>query len=216
MRNTVQQFHLAPSPYLFLDRSYRIVYVDEGLRVSQAAAFGLKPLVLYGLAWDKGYFESLKLSLLQNPASLRRFLYDNWQILNEEGCLPLGIKIGERYLDNIPWLEDFAKSFGIEILRTSTTDISYRSALRSLQARAVGGVNMSKTIASFNATAIHCFYSQITSLHFKERDLGTFQRHSVNIPLLKSFCRGDVTLGDWAMRNQARIQALPPGGGYFR
>lgn len=205
MRNTIQQFHIAPSPYLFLDSSNRIFYVAEGVRAAQADLLGLKPLLLYGLAWDKGAGGSIKVSVMNNPCSLRRFLYDNWKILNEEGCLPRGIKIGERYLDNIPWLHGFAKSFGIEVLRTSTSDIPYRSVMRALQAQAVGEFNYSKTIASFNAAAIHSFFSEIPALHARDRIEESFLPHSCKIPTVKAFSRGDVIPGQWLMQNQARI-----------
>lgn len=127
------QFYVAIAKHVFEHPEHEIVFTGETITLSDAARFGLKPLILYGLTVHGTQIQWFSFSLIDNPRSFLGFLIEAWSIgAGLRGC-PDILKINRNVADSCPDLKINLKKLGVEVVIAEKGDKKLSGSLRAAQ-----------------------------------------------------------------------------------
>lgn len=120
----IHQFSIQPAKSLFLTPANYVVKTIDTTRVEDAKKLNLRPLLVYSLVVEGVPIKFIKLCASDNPMSVLSFLSNAWSKNQKEGK-PNVLKVGRRFAEAFPWLDQMAKTIGITMQVADEKDKSY-------------------------------------------------------------------------------------------
>jgi hypothetical protein len=126
-------FYVAIAKHVFEHPEHGVVFSGDTISLSDAARFGLKPLILYGLTVPGTQLQWFSFSRLDNPRSLLGFLIEAWSKgAGLRGC-PDILKINRSIADSCPDLKLNFKKLGVDVEIAEKGDKKLSGSLRTAQ-----------------------------------------------------------------------------------
>lgn len=126
-------FYVATAKHVFEHPEHGIVFCGDTISLSDAARFGLKPLVLYGLTVPGTRIQWLSFSRADNPRSIIGFLIEAWSKGSGlRGC-PDVLKINRSIAESCPDLKLNLERMGVEVVVAAKGDKHLPGSLRAAQ-----------------------------------------------------------------------------------
>lgn len=126
-------FYVAIAKHVFEHPEHGVVFSGDTISLSDAARFGLKPLILYGLTVPGTQLQWFSFSRLDNPRSLLGFLIEAWSKgAGLRGC-PDILKINRFIADSCPDLKLNLKKLGVDVEIAEKGDKKLSGSLRTAQ-----------------------------------------------------------------------------------
>jgi hypothetical protein len=126
-------FYVAIAKHVFEHPEHGVVFSGDTISLSDAARFGLTPLILYGLTVPGTQLQWFSFTDLDNPRSLLGFLIEAWSKgAGLRGC-PDILKINRSIADSCPDLKLNLKKIGVEVVIAEKGDKKLSGSLRAAQ-----------------------------------------------------------------------------------
>lgn len=126
-------FYVSIAKHVFEHPEHCIVFSGDTIRLADAARFGLKPMILYGLTVPGTQIQWFSFSHLDNPRPLLGFLIEAWSKgAGLRGC-PDILKINTYIADSCPDLNLNLKKLGVEVVIAEKGDKKLSGSLRAAQ-----------------------------------------------------------------------------------
>lgn len=126
-------FYVAIAKHVFEHPEHGVVFNGETIALSDAARFGLKPLILYGLTVPGTQIQWHAFSRFDNPRSFLGFLIEAWSKgTGLRGC-PDILKINKHIAESCPDLKLNLKKLGVDVVIAEKGDKKLSGSLRAAQ-----------------------------------------------------------------------------------
>ncbi len=222
-------FYVAIAKHVFEHPEHGVVFSGDTISLSDAARFGLKPLILYGLTVPGTQLQWFSFSDLDNPRSFLSFLIEAWSKASGlRGC-PDILKISRSIADSCPDLKLNLKKIGVEVAIADKGDKKLSGSLRAAQDEVMrfGWLARNNAKDFYNLEAMNAYAHKEHNQHVENKRWSWAGNKSVretaekwmNLPIKKmetnlEFNKIDWEPGQWL--SSWEVNAVPVGRRTFR
>ena len=222
-------FYVAIAKHVFEHPEHCVVFSGDTISLSDAARFGLKPLILYGLTVPGTQLQWLSFSRLDNPRSLLGFLIEAWSKgAGLKGC-PDILKINKSIADSCPDLKLNLKKLGVEVVIAEKGDKKLSGSLRAAQDDVMrfGWLARNNAKDFYNLEALNA-YAHKGHNHHVEQKMWAWGSHKsvretaekwIALPVKEVECHLNLSQMDWKpgqWLSSWEVNAVPAGRRTFR
>ena len=222
-------FYVSIAKHVFEHPEHCIVFSGDTIRLADAARFGLKPLILYGLTVPGTQIQWFSFSHLDNPRPLLGFLIEAWSKgAGLRGC-PDILKINRSIADSCPDLNLNLKKLGVEVVIAEKGDKKLSGSLRAAQDEVMrfGWLARNNAKDFYNLAAMNAYAHEEHNQHVEDKRWSWASNKSVResaekwkaLPVKKVECHLDISQMDWEpgqWLSMWEVNAVPVGRRTFR
>lgn len=222
-------FYVAIAKHVFEHSEHGVVFSGDTISLSDAARFGLKPLILYGLTVPGTQLQWFSFSDLDNPRSLLGFLIEAWSKgAGLRGC-PDILKINKSIADSCPDLKLNLKKLGVEVVIAEKGDKKLSGSLRAAQDEVMrlGWLARNNAKDFYNLGALNAYAHKGHNQHVENKRWSWGGNKSVreaaekwmNLPIKEIVAPWDSIKIDWEpgqWLSSWEVNAVPIGRRTFR
>lgn len=183
-------FYVALAKHIFSHEERGIVFVRDTIKIEDAAKFGLKPLIMYGITVPGTQIKWYTFSPVDCPRSFLSVLQDAWNDVSGLRGYPDILKINRHVAGACPGLSNTLQQHNVSVIVADTKDKLLSSSLRVAQQ---GGLELGwyidkeehafAGVDDLNAHAMNCH----------NRDVKNRKLHYIGDKVIEK--RGDQWLG---------------------
>ncbi len=221
-------FYAAIAKHVFEHPEHGIVFTGETITLSDAARFGLKPLILYGLTVPGTQFHWYTFSRNDAPRSFLGLLIVAWSNgTGLRGC-PDILKINRNVAESCPDLKINLKKLGVEVVIAEKGDKKLSGSLRAAQDEVMrfGWLARNNAKDFYNLEALNAYAYKGHNQHVENKRWSWAGNKSVReaaekwmaLPVKKVECYLDLSQMDWKpgqWLSSWEVNAVPVGNRTF-
>lgn len=178
-------FYVAIAKIAFIHDKHGIVFVRDPMSLADAARYGLKPLILYGITVAGTPIRWATFSSADKPRPLCSVLQEAWRNApGLRGC-PDVVKINRHISSASPDLAHTLASFGIKLVVAEGSDKQFSSSLRTAQGdpfflydKPINSLDSLCSAAQYS----HDFYKTNMLYHCNKRDIAERVSQWIELP----------------------------------
>ncbi|MBS3965557.1 MAG: hypothetical protein KGZ80_13915 [Methylomonas sp.] len=222
-------FYVAIAKHVFEHPEHGVVFSGETISLSDAARFGLKPLILYGLTVPGTQLQWFSFSRLDNPRSFLGFLIEAWSKGSGlKGC-PDILKINKSIADSCLDLKLNLKKLGVEVVVAEKGDKKLSGSLRAAQDEVMrfGWLARNNAKDFYNLEALNAYAHKGHNHHVEQKMWAWGSHKSVReiaekwmaLPVKEVECHLNLSQMDWKPSkwlSSWEVNAVPVGRRTFR
>ncbi len=168
----IREHHLycAIAKFCFMHESRGITFVCDPISLASAKRYGLKPLIMYGVAVAGTSLKRITVSALDSPLSFSSVLEEAWRSAPPLGGKPDQVRVSRSLNESCPQLKKVLADIGVDLLVADSKDKITPTSLRSGQ-DAVLHLGWSdylspklSTITEFNAAGLKLLEQDVSML----------------------------------------------------